>query len=96
MFLTVDAPVPGKREADERVRIDVTIATPMSGTSASNDESGSGLTRTMATYIDSSLNWDDLQWLRRFWKGRVVIKGIQTAEDAKMAVDHGIDGIVVR
>jgi L-lactate dehydrogenase (cytochrome) len=96
LFLTVDAPVPGKREADERVRIDGTLSTPMSGTTAANDRAGSGLTRTMGTYIDPSLNWEHLVWLRNSWKGKVVVKGIQAAEDAKKAAEEGVDGIVLR
>ncbi|KAH0548654.1 hypothetical protein GP486_007803 [Trichoglossum hirsutum] len=96
LFLTVDAPVPGKREADERVRIDGTLSTPMSGTTAINDKAGSSLARTMGTYIDPSLSWKDLVWIRNFWKGKVVVKGIQAAEDAKKAADEGVDGIVLR
>lgn len=86
----------GKREADERVKIDAIISTPMSGTSSSNDRVGGGLTRTLATYIDSSISWDDIQWLRRHWKGKIIIKGIQSVEDAKIAVQHGLDGIGLR
>lgn len=96
LFLTVDTPVPGKREGDERVRSDESIAMPMSGTKASNDQQGGGLTRTTATYIDSSLCWEDLPWLKRHWPGKLVLKGIQTVEDARMALEKGADGIVLR
>ena len=96
LFLTVDAPVPGKREADERVRADEALSTPMVGTKAANDETGGGLSRTMGTYIDSALNWGDLVWLRTCWNGKVVVKGIQTVEDARRAVEEGVDGIVLR
>jgi L-lactate dehydrogenase (cytochrome) len=67
----------------------------MSGAKAVNDKKGGGLGRIMGAYIDSSLNWDDLQWLRRNWDGKIVLKGIQSAEDAKMAADAGVDGIVL-
>lgn len=86
----------GKREADERVRADETMRTPMSGTTAVNDQTGGGLARTMGTYIDDGLCWDDLVWLRRHWKGKVVLKGIMGAEDAKRAAREGVDGIVLR
>lgn len=43
------------------------------------------------TYRD----WNDLQILRTLWDGPIVIKGVQTVEDAQRAVDHGMDGIVV-
>lgn len=96
LFLTVDAPVPGKREADERVKAETSISTPMSGTSSSSDEKGSGLTRTLATYIDSGLSWGDLVWVRKAWSGRLVLKGLQSVEDVKLAVEHKVDGVVLR
>lgn len=39
--------------------------------------------------------WKDLQILRKYWDGPIVLKGIQTVEDAHRASDHGMDGIVV-
>jgi L-lactate dehydrogenase (cytochrome) len=44
---------------------------------------------------DQSLNWRDLDWIRERWKGKLVLKGILDAEDAKRAADEGVDGIVV-
>ncbi|KAL3427897.1 cytochrome b2 [Phlyctema vagabunda] len=95
IFVTVDAPVPGKREADERVKADETLSTPMSGAKAKNDSKGGSLGRIMGGYIDSSLNWDDLPWLRRCTKLPIILKGVQTATDAKRAMDAGIEGIVL-
>ncbi|KAL8740531.1 MAG: hypothetical protein Q9190_006781 [Brigantiaea leucoxantha] len=96
IFLTVDAPVAGKREADERVKADETLSSPMSGGKAINDKRGGGLGRVMGSFIDPSLNWEDLKWLRRQWRGRVVLKGVMGAEDAKRAAREGIDGLVLR
>lgn len=95
IFLTVDAPVAGKREADERVRADESVSTPMSGAKAGNDKRGGGLGRIMGSYIDATLNWDDLAWLRRHWHGPIVIKGIQGAADAKRAMLEGVQGVVL-
>ncbi|KAF4551668.1 FMN-dependent dehydrogenase-like protein 1 [Elsinoe fawcettii] len=95
VFLTVDAPVPGKREADERVKADEGLSAPMSGSKAKNDAKGGGLGRIMGSYIDDSMTWDDLVWLRRVWKGKLVLKGVQGAADARMAMDAGVDGIVL-
>lgn len=95
IFLSVDAPVPGKREADERVPADATMSAPMTGGQASNDNTGGGLARIMGSYIDSSLQWSDLGWLRRVWTGKIVIKGIQRADDAKRACSLGVDGIIL-
>ena len=54
---------------------------------------------TVADLVDSmfdpTLTFDDLDWLRGTWKGRLVVKGIQTVDDAKSVVDHGADGIVI-
>ena len=41
------------------------------------------------------LNWVHVAQVRKLWKGRLVLKGILSAEDARMAVQHGVDGIVV-
>ena len=45
--------------------------------------------------FDPSLGWSDLEWIRDFWKGPMLIKGILDPEDAKDAVRFGADGIVV-
>ena len=42
-----------------------------------------------------SVTWDDVDWLRSITSLRVVLKGIVTAEDARIAIEHGVDGIVV-
>jgi isopentenyl diphosphate isomerase/L-lactate dehydrogenase-like FMN-dependent dehydrogenase len=39
--------------------------------------------------------WSDLQVLRKYWDGPIVLKGIQTVEDAHRAIEHGMDGIIV-
>jgi L-lactate dehydrogenase (cytochrome) len=46
-------------------------------------------------HFDSSLNWSDIEWIRKVWPGKLVLKGILDVEDAKMAVAAGVDGIVV-
>ena len=45
--------------------------------------------------FDPTLTYADLDWLRETWKGKLVVKGIQTADDARKVVDHGADGIVL-
>lgn len=39
--------------------------------------------------------WDELRWLKQAWPGKIVVKGLLTAEDAAAAVDAGADGVVV-
>lgn len=45
--------------------------------------------------FDPSISWKDLEWIRDFWKGPIVIKGILDPADARDAVAFGADGIVV-
>jgi len=45
--------------------------------------------------FDSSISWKDLEWIREFWDGPMLIKGILDADDARDAVRFGADGVVV-
>lgn len=49
----------------------------------------------LAKNFDPSISWADLQWIRDFWEGPMIIKGILDPQDAKDAVSFGADGIVV-
>ena len=49
----------------------------------------------LAANFDPSISWKDLEWIRDFWEGPMVIKGILDAEDARDAVTFGADGIIV-
>ena len=46
-------------------------------------------------FPNPALSWDQLGFLREHWDGPIVLKGILSVEDAQLAADHGIDGIVV-
>jgi L-lactate dehydrogenase (cytochrome) len=98
VFLTVDAPVIGKREADERIKLDgdTGISSPMTGVSARNDKKGGALGRVMGGFIDPTTVWDDIAWIRECAPGLpVVLKGVQTAADAVRAMEAGVDGILL-
>lgn len=43
----------------------------------------------------TSRTWDDLKILRKYWDGPIILKGVLSVDDAKLAVEHGMDGIVV-
>jgi L-lactate dehydrogenase (cytochrome) len=45
--------------------------------------------------FDQTLSWADVEWMRSVWDGPVVLKGIQTTDDARIAADHGVDAISV-
>lgn len=49
----------------------------------------------LGSNFDPSISWKDLEWIRDFWDGPMIIKGILDEEDAKDAVRFGADGIVV-
>jgi len=60
------------------------------------------LTSTAGTIVDTTdalfdpaLTFEDIGWLRSQWAGPIVVKGIQTIEDARRAVDHGADAIIL-
>ena len=49
----------------------------------------------MASLLDPAMSWRDVDELRRIWKGPLILKGILHPGEAKAAIDHGIDGLVV-
>lgn len=53
----------------------------------------------LATHVngqfDPALSWNEIAWLRSIFPGKILVKGIQTVADAKLAVEHGVDAIVL-
>ncbi len=47
------------------------------------------------TQFDPTLSWHDVEWLRDIWSGPIVIKGIQSVEDARLAADAGIEAVAL-
>lgn len=45
--------------------------------------------------FDASLSWDDIEWFRSNWAGPVVLKGVQTVDDAVIAAEHDIDAVAL-
>jgi L-lactate dehydrogenase (cytochrome) len=45
--------------------------------------------------FDPTVTWTDIEWLRTIWRGKLIIKGVLEADDARAAVDAGADGVVV-
>jgi len=48
-----------------------------------------------AKQFDPALNWSDVQWIKQRWGGKLILKGIQDVEDARLAVDSGADALIV-
>ncbi len=49
----------------------------------------------VAAQFDPSVTWDDVAWVRRNWEGRLVAKGVLDPDDARRAVEAGVDGVIV-
>lgn len=92
LIITVDTAVIGKREADERYKAELDH---LAGVETGRTRFVSGDAAVLRGVHSSTLSWDDLPWMRSIWgdTGPVVLKGIQTAEDALMAYEAGMDGI---
>ena len=58
-------------------------------------ESVNSLSGWTTQQFDPALNWRDVEWIKKYWPGKLVIKGILDTDDAKMAVKLGADAIVV-
>ena len=54
-----------------------------------------GIDMTGVRFTDPAMDWTFVDRIRGFWKGTFFIKGIDTREDARLALDHGLDGILV-
>ena len=55
----------------------------------------SSLSSWTASQFDPALSWDDVQWIKNRWGGKLIIKGIMDAEDAKLAAQSGADALIV-
>jgi L-lactate dehydrogenase (cytochrome) len=55
----------------------------------------STLSQWIAGQFDPTLSWKDVEWVKKLWGGKLIIKGILEAEDAKIAASLGVDAIVV-
>ena len=58
-------------------------------------ENMSSLSAWTSQQFDPTLNWSDVEWIKKRWDGKIVLKGIQDAEDARLAVETGADALIV-
>jgi isopentenyl diphosphate isomerase/L-lactate dehydrogenase-like FMN-dependent dehydrogenase len=49
----------------------------------------------LASMLDPTLNWKDVDWLRGIWRGPLVLKGVLHPAEARLALEHGIDSVIV-
>ncbi len=100
LVITVDLPVLGYRERDLRSGFDLAVphgnfaagSGPDHATHGGDPESGYDI---LESNLDRGLTWAGLAEIRGWTSLPIVLKGILTAEDARLAVEHGVDGIVV-
>ncbi len=58
-------------------------------------EDMSSLSSWTADQFDPTLNWNDVEWIKKRWGGKLILKGLMDAEDARLAAQSGADAIVV-
>jgi len=102
LVLTVDAPQVARRLRDVRNAFAVpdrihavNLDLPLTASSHRGSPNTSAIERHSREEFDATITWSDLAWLRERTILPLVLKGILTAEDARLAVDHGVDAIVV-
>jgi len=103
LVVTVDTPILGRRLADSRNKFNLPGHLKLANFSTQSVQSSvgtqqkseSGLYKYTQALLDPKLTWDTITWVKSFTKLPVIVKGILTGEDAKLAVQHGVDGIMV-
>ncbi|GAA2030306.1 quinone-dependent L-lactate dehydrogenase [Agromyces tropicus] len=62
---------------------------------ASLSSTGGTVGELLDSAMDPTISFADLEEIRRIWPGKIVVKGVQTVEDAKLLADAGVDGVVL-
>jgi isopentenyl diphosphate isomerase/L-lactate dehydrogenase-like FMN-dependent dehydrogenase len=95
IVLTVDLPRLGRRERDLLTGFMVPEELPVPAFLALADAARAVSPEDISWAVDDTLTWRDLEWLRSVSPLPVLVKGVLTAEDAVLAVEAGVDGVVV-
>jgi 4-hydroxymandelate oxidase len=102
LVLTVDAPQIGRRLRDLRNGFAVDPSARARGLDAEltavahqRQEGVSGVAAAAAAIFDQTITWSDLAWLRGLTDLPLLLKGVVTAQDAALAVEHGVSAIIV-
>src|SRR5690606_29826402 len=100
LVVTVDAPVNGLRNRLQRVGFQMPAdisAVNLHGlpSSGGQTEPGSGASRVFQGLMKNAPTWQDIDWLRQVTALPIIIKGIMTPADARLAQEHGADAVVV-
>jgi isopentenyl diphosphate isomerase/L-lactate dehydrogenase-like FMN-dependent dehydrogenase len=94
VVLTVDTPVLGRRERDFRASFEIPadLPLPYASTLLANAAHSPATHRGL---FSASITWQDIEWIAELTKLPVLLKGILTADDTTLAVEHGAAGIIV-
>ena len=98
IMVTVDVPVRRRllgRSIDKEIDARNKVQAPLMRQGNLMRQEADGVYRLMPEPFDPSLTWSILDWLRSVTPLSIIVKGILTAEDAKLCVEHGADGLVV-
>jgi isopentenyl diphosphate isomerase/L-lactate dehydrogenase-like FMN-dependent dehydrogenase len=95
LALTVDAPRLGRRERDLRTGFAIPADVTVPSYAAAVGQASAGTPIEMFARMDASISWHDLEHLCAETKLPVLVKGIETAEDARLACEHGAAGVIV-
>uniref|UniRef100_A0A3B4UMD6 (S)-2-hydroxy-acid oxidase n=1 Tax=Seriola dumerili TaxID=41447 RepID=A0A3B4UMD6_SERDU len=92
LVLTVDVPYTGKRRNDIRNQFKLPPHLKVKNFDGTAGPEEYGIP---ANTLDPSISWKDVYWLQSITRLPIIIKGILTKEDAELAVEHGVQGIIV-
>ena len=93
VVLTVDVPAVGRRERDLRAAFALPDELPIPNIPGALQHRD--FHAAISKVVDPSLTWRDLQWLREQSPLPLLLKGILSSEDALLAAEHGVDGVIV-
>jgi isopentenyl diphosphate isomerase/L-lactate dehydrogenase-like FMN-dependent dehydrogenase len=95
LALTVDAPRAGRRERDLQTGFNVPLHVSIPAVAAAVGGETSPTPAEIFELLDRTLTWSDFERFAAEWPLPLLVKGIHTAEDARLACEHGAAGIVV-
>ncbi len=73
----------------------ITFANVASDNDAGDGSSAVNLSAYINSQFDQALSWSDVEWLQSIWSGPIVLKGVQSVADAKIAADLGVTGVAL-
>ncbi|KAI0827961.1 FMN-dependent dehydrogenase-domain-containing protein [Trametes gibbosa] len=96
LFITVDAPQLGRREKDMRQKFDAEDPAEVTENKQQDKvDRSQGAARAISSFIDPGLDWKDIPWFQSITKMPLILKGVQCWEDALLAYDAGLAGVVL-